>query len=119
VQDDRSSADTFGQFLGATQLLPRVAAPHPLGEQQVRRVHGDDRELVIVAEPAQRVGLLAYRVGVDHHLDPVVAEPRGQLEGVGGALGVDRRRRQGDGRTGYLYHAAHCWLPPSVRLPAY
>ena len=119
VQDHHPGADPLGQFLGPPQLLPRLPAPHPLGEQQAGRVHGHDRQLVVVLEPEQRLGGLAHRVGVDHHLDPVVAEPGGHLEGVRGALRVDRRGGQGDGRPGYLRHAAH-WLTPSVgSVPAY
>src|ERR1700687_5922475 len=57
------------RFVGRRRFSPRVTAPHPLSEQQVRRVYGHDGELVVVLEPAQHVGVLAHRVGVDHHLD--------------------------------------------------
>ena len=45
-------------------------------------------------ERAQRAGLAGERVGPDHHLDAVVAEAGGELEGGGDALGVDRGGRQ-------------------------
>ena len=38
--------------LGPAQLPPRLPAPHPLGDQQAGRVHGQHRDLVVVREPA-------------------------------------------------------------------
>ena len=57
---------------------------------------GEDRDAVVVGQPPQRVGVLADRVGPDHDLDAVVAEPRGELEGGRRRLRVDRRGRQRD-----------------------
>jgi hypothetical protein len=54
------------------------------------------RDAVIVRQPLERLGVLADRIRPDHHLDAVVAEARGDLEGGGRRLGIDRRRRQGD-----------------------
>jgi len=52
-------AEPFGEVLRAPQLLPGLESPHPLGEQQAGRVHGQDRDLVIVDQPAQHVDILA------------------------------------------------------------
>ena len=62
---------------------------------------GEDRDAVVVGEPAQRVDVLADRVGPDHDLDAVVAEPRGELEGARRRLRIDRGGRQRDLRLGY------------------
>ena len=43
---------------------------------------GEDRDAVVVDEPPYRLDLLADRVGADHDLDAVVAQPGGELEGV-------------------------------------
>src|SRR5579862_1881439 len=117
VDDDDPGSHALGEIDGAAQLLPRVAAPHRLGEQQARRVHGQDGELVVVPQAAQHGRVLAHRVVVDHHLDPVVPEAGGGLEGVRRALGVDGRRGQGDRRT--RCRAVHCWPPSVGLLPAY
>src|SRR5580692_7369920 len=114
VHHDHRGADPLGQVLGSPYLLPRLAAPDALGEQQARRVHGHDGQLVIGAEPVQRVRGLAHRVGVDHDLDPVVAQAGGDLEGLRRAFRVDRGGGQGDGRTRDPRRAAHYVLPPST-----
>ena len=48
------------------------------------------RDLVVVAKRADLLDALADHVDADHHLDGVVAELVGVLEGVGRGLGVDR-----------------------------
>ncbi len=79
---------------GTLELPPRIGAPDPLGEQQARRVHRQHRHLVVVAEPADRIHVLADRVGGHHQLHAVVPQARGQLEGVGRRPGKHRCRRQ-------------------------
>ena len=59
-------------------------------------MHRAHRHLVVLREVPDRVDLLADRVDADHHLDRVVAEPRGELEAVRRRLGVDRGGGQGD-----------------------
>src|ERR1035441_3526266 len=119
VQHHHPGPDTLGEVLGPPQFLPRITAPDPLGQQQARRVHGHDRDLVVVTQPPQRVSVLAHQIRVDHDLDPVVPQPRGHLEGIRRAFGVDGRGRQGDGRNGYLSLAAHRWTPSVGSLSAY
>jgi hypothetical protein len=91
VDHDGLRADPFGEFLGPHQLRPRLAAPDKLGKQQSGGVHSQHRHLMVVDEPREGVARLADGVGVDHHLEPVVAEARGRLEGVGGSFRIDGR----------------------------
>jgi hypothetical protein len=51
-------------------------------------------ELVVVAQRTDLVDALADDVEAHHHLDGVIAELLGVLEGMGGGLGVDRRARE-------------------------
>jgi hypothetical protein len=87
VHDHGLRAALLGGLLRPDQLGPRVGAPDPLGDHQAGRVHREDRHLVVVRQPPQRGDVLADRVGPDHDLDAVVAEPPGELEGVGRRLG--------------------------------
>ena len=88
------------------QLGPGLSAPHPLGDQQARGVHRHDRQVVVLREAAQHAGVLADRVGRDHDLDAVVAQPGRELEGVSRALGEHRRSRQRDGHRSSRRHCA-------------
>ena len=49
VHDDGGRAELLGRRLGPLELDPRVGGPDPLGDQQAGRVHGEDRDLVVVA----------------------------------------------------------------------
>ena len=89
---------------GPLELHPRVGGPDPLRDQQTGRVHGEDRHLVVVREPAQRLDVLADGVGPDHDLDAVVAQTRGDLEGRRRRLRIDGGRRQGDLRIRDAHH---------------
>ena len=51
---------------------------------------------VVVGEAAQRLDVLADRIGPHHDLDAVVAEARGDLEGRRRGLRIDGGRGQGD-----------------------
>ncbi len=96
MHHDHVGAQLVGGLGGALQLHPRVAAPHPLGDQQARGVDRQHRNLVVVAEPFDGVHVGGQRIDADHHLDPVVAEQAGHLETDRDVLRVDRGRRQGD-----------------------
>ena len=56
---------------------------------------------MVVREPAQRLDVLAHRVGPDHDLDAVVAEPCRDLERAGGRLGIGRRGGERHLRRGH------------------
>jgi hypothetical protein len=99
MDDHRLRAEQLGRELRLLQLRPRIGGPDSLGDDQARRMDGEDRHLVVLREPLQRVWILAHRVRPDHHLDAVVAELGGQLERDRGALGIHGRRGQADLRT--------------------
>lgn len=96
MDDDGARAELLGRRAGPLELGPRVGRPHPLRDEQAGGVDGEDRDPVVVAEPAQRVDVLADGVVPDHDLDAVVPEARGDLEGRRRRLRIDRGRRQGD-----------------------
>ena len=96
MHDNDARAERLGQLARFRQLRPRVPAPDPLGDQQVRRVHGHDRDAVVVRQLAQYGGILADRICGHHDFEPVVAEPGRGLEGVRSALREDRGGRQRD-----------------------
>ena len=62
---------------------------------------GHDRQPVVVGQPAQGLGVLADRVGPDHDLDAVVAQPGRDLEGRRAVERVRRGRRQRDLAPGH------------------
>ncbi|BFO14157.1 hypothetical protein SHKM778_05450 [Streptomyces sp. KM77-8] len=99
MDDDRAGAELLGGGLGPLELGPGVGGPHALCDEQAGRVDGQDGDAVVVAESAQRLDVLADRVGPHHDLDAVVAEARGDLEGRRRRLRVDGGRRQGDLRV--------------------
>ena len=70
-------------------------------------MHGEHRDAVVVGQPPDGVDLLAHRVEEHHELDPVVAQPGGQLEGRGRRLGVGRRGGQRDPGAWDPHHLAH------------
>src|SRR6266487_3432611 len=90
MQYDDSRAQLLRRLPGAVQLAPRLAAPYPLRDEQARRMHRQDRDVVVVGEPAQDIHVLADQVGRNHDLDAVVAEPGRGLEGVRRFLREDR-----------------------------
>ena len=102
-----SAPEVVGQLQRPVDLAPGVGAPDPLGQQQRRRVDGHDRYAVQLGQRAQRARLLGDRVGPDHDLDAVVAQPLGQVERGGAALGVDRCGRQGHAGAGHLDGSGH------------
>ena len=55
-------------------------------------MHRQHRNLVLVHQLGQRVGILAERLGLHHHLDAVVAQVGGQREGGRRALRDTPRR---------------------------
>ena len=104
VHDDRGRAQLLGGGRARWSFDPRVGGPHPLGDQQTRGVDGEHRHAVVVGEAAQRLDVLADRIGPDHDLDAVVAQARGDLEGRRRRLRIDRSRRQGDLRIRDAHH---------------
>jgi hypothetical protein len=75
VHDDGLRAELLGGVARPDELDPRVGAPDPLGDDEARRVHREDRHLVVVRQLPQRGDVLADRIGPDHDLDAVVAQP--------------------------------------------
>jgi hypothetical protein len=55
VHDDGLRAERSAALRRADQLRPRVGAPHPLRDEQARRVDREDRDAVVVGQPAQRL----------------------------------------------------------------
>src|SRR5487761_1283592 len=80
--------------------LDRMSLPHGSRPQtrwgSSRDGPGAHGTLVIIAQPAQDVHVLAHRVGVDHGLHAGVAEPGGGLERVRRAVRIDRTGGQRD-----------------------
>ena len=60
----------------ARSFAPGLGPPHPLDDQQARRVDGADGHFVLRRPAADRVDVLAGRVDADHDLDGVVARAR-------------------------------------------
>jgi hypothetical protein len=103
MHDDHPRAKLLGNLLGLDQLPPRLAAPDPLGHQQVRSVYGQHGNAVVIDQPAEHVHVLADRVGGDQYLHAVVAEAGRQFERVGHPIREDRcggQRHQASGRHG-------------------
>ena len=77
-------------------FAPGLGPPHPLHDQQARRVDGADRHLVPLDQPLDGRDVLARQVETDHDLHGVVAQGRRRLERTRRRLGVDRCSRQRD-----------------------
>lgn len=108
VHDHDLRAHVVGQLDRAVDLGPRVRRPpDPLADQQGRRVDRQDRHAVLVRVPAQDPRVLRERVPEHHHLDAVVAEPRGGREPGLAPERVDRRARQGHPDSGAARVAGH------------
>src|SRR5690349_22465975 len=73
------TATTQIYTLSLHDALP-ISAPHPLRDEQARRVDGQHRDAVVVGKPPQHLDVLADRVGRDHDLEAVVAELGRDLE---------------------------------------
>src|SRR5580692_9870602 len=94
VHHDHFRAELLRHLPGTVQLAPWLASPDPLGDHQAGSVHGEDRDAVVVREPAQDIQILADRVHGDHDFDAVKAKSRRCLESVRRPLGIDRGRGQ-------------------------
>jgi hypothetical protein len=94
VHDDHVGADLVRHLGAGLELRPGIGAPHPLGDEQARRVHRAHRDAVVLREVLDLGDVLAGLVDPHHHLERVEAQPDRHLEGRRGGLRVHRRRRQ-------------------------
>ena len=128
VHDDERRPDAERELDRPVDLPEGVAAPHPAGHQEERRVHREDGERVVLGERPDACRVLRVGVVRHHQLDPVEPGPREQRERGVDRLGEDRDRRADDRRS-VVGHAAmlaavsaatamlrgHVGLPPHGR----
>ena len=80
MHDDGLGAELLGGAHAALEFGDRVGTPHPLRDQQARRVHRQHRHVVLLDSCCDGVDVLADRLGPHHQLDAVIAQPGGVLE---------------------------------------
>ena len=89
-------AESLGHVDRAGQFHQRIGRPHPRGHQQARRMHGKHRNLILLHEIGQQVGILAQCLCLHHHLDAVISQVRSHGEGGGRALRIYGGGRHAD-----------------------
>ena len=105
VHDDERRPDAERELDRPVDLAEGVAAPHPAGHQEERRVHRQDGQRVVLGQRPDPCRVLRVGVVRHHQLDPVEPGPREQRERGVDRLGEDRDRRADDRRS-VVGHAA-------------
>jgi hypothetical protein len=82
MHDDQRGADLLREVNGAVDLLNRISAEHPAGDQEERRMDRLDPQAVVRREAGQEVAVLRRRLLGDHHLDGREAGIRDLREGL-------------------------------------
>ena len=101
MHDDGRRSEVLGSRDGACQFGLRIAAPHPLRDEQARRMDGQHRHLVPLREVFDVGDVLTDRLTPHHQFDTVETQLGRVRERRLGVLRIDRSRRQPDRDVGH------------------